>query len=86
MSAPVSDEAMRAAPKKVVSADAVADRAGKKVLFVVEASQVHSVSVSVGPTVGTSIELLDGPAAGTRVVTSPPPELADGMKIKEKGT
>ena len=38
-----------------------------------------------GP-VGSSVELVDGPAGGARVVSSPPPELADGMKIKEKGS
>ena len=31
-------------------------------------------------------EVMEGPASGTRVVTSPSPELSDGQKIKEKGT
>ena len=34
---------------------------------------------------GAASSSLAGPAGGTRVVSSPPPELTDGMKIKEKG-
>ncbi len=86
LAAPVSDEALRAIPKRVVTADAIADRAGKKVVFVVDNSEVRAVPVTVGPPNGSSVELLDGPAAGTRVVSAPPPELVTGMKVKEKGT
>ncbi|MGH7281024.1 MAG: efflux RND transporter periplasmic adaptor subunit [Polyangiaceae bacterium] len=86
LSAPVSDEALKAVPKRVVLADALVDRAGKKVVFVVDNSEVRAVPVTVGSPNGSSIELIDGPAVGTRVVSAPPPELVTGMKVKEKGT
>jgi RND family efflux transporter MFP subunit len=86
LSAAVSDDALKAAPKKVVLANAVVERDGRKVVFVVgDDGAAHSVPVTVGSTLGTSVELLAGPASGVRVVASPPPELVDGMKVKEKG-
>jgi RND family efflux transporter MFP subunit len=85
LSAPVSDEALKAPPKKVVAADAVVDRGGRKIVFVVgDDGAVRSVPVTPGPVTGGSIELLSGPAGGARVVVSPPPEMVDGMKVKEK--
>jgi RND family efflux transporter MFP subunit len=87
LSAPVSDEALKAPPKKVVAAEAVVDRGGHKVLFVVgDDGAVRSVPVTIGAATGGSVELLSGPASGTHVVASPPPELVDGVKIKEKGS
>jgi HlyD family secretion protein len=86
LSAAVSDDALKAPPKKVVLANAVVERDGRKVVFVVgDDGAAHSVPVTVGSTLGTSVELLAGPASGARVVASPPPELVDGMKVKEKG-
>jgi RND family efflux transporter MFP subunit len=87
LSAPVSADALKAAPKKVVSSAAIVDRGGQKVVFVIgEGGEVKSVPVTLGAVDGSSVELLAGPAGGTRLVSSPPPVLADGMKIKEKGT
>jgi RND family efflux transporter MFP subunit len=86
LSAPLSDEALKAAPKKVVASQAVVDRGGRKVLYVVENGAVRAVPVTVAGPIGSSIELVDGPPSGARVVSSPPPEMVDGMKIKEKGT
>ena len=82
----ISDEAMKQVPKKVIPAAAVVDRNGRKIAFVVDANVVHETSVTVGSALGGSLELLEGPASGARVVTDPPPELSDGQKIKEKGT
>jgi RND family efflux transporter MFP subunit len=87
LSAPVSDEALKAPPKKVVAAEAVVDRGGRKVVFVVgDNGSVRSEPVTVGAVTGGSVELLSGPAGGVHVVAAPPPELVDGMKIKEKGS
>jgi HlyD family secretion protein len=86
LSAPVTDEALKAAPKKVVATAAVADRAGRKVVFVVDDGAVRAQPVTTGDAVGSSVELVAGPASGTRVVSAPPAELKDGMKVKEKGT
>ena len=82
----VSEAALKAPPKKVVAADAVVDRGGRKVVFVIgDQSDVKAATVTLGAAEGNSVELVSGPAGGTRVVASPPPELVDGMKIKEKG-
>jgi RND family efflux transporter MFP subunit len=86
LNAPVSDEALKAAPKKVVASQAIVDRGGRKVVYVVDNGAVRAVPVTVGGAIGSSVELLDGPPSGARVVSVPPPELVDGMKIKEKGT
>jgi HlyD family secretion protein len=87
LSAPVSEDALKAPPKKVVAADAVVDRGGRKVVFVLgDDGAVRAVPVTVGAiAAGTSVELVSGPASGTRVVAAPPPELTDGVKVKEKG-
>jgi len=85
LSAPISDEALKQAPKKVVASDAVVDRSGRKVVFVIDGGVVHAVPVTTAGAIGSSVELVDGPASGTRIVSAPPPELADGMKVTEKG-
>jgi len=87
LSAPVSEEALKTPPKKVVAADAVVDRDGRKVVLVMgDDGAVRAAPVTVGPILGSSsVELLSGPASGTRVVVAPPRELGDGMKVKEKG-
>jgi HlyD family secretion protein len=85
LSAPVTDEALRAAPKKVVAPDAVVERGGRKVVFAIADGAAHAVPVTTGSAVGSSVELLEGPPNGARVVSAPPAALRDGTKIKEKG-
>ena len=70
--------------KTVVPAAAIADRAGAKVVFVVEDGVVRMKPVTLGEAVGSGFELLDGPSPGTRVVRAPGPELEDGQRVKEK--
>ncbi len=86
LNAPITDEALKAAPKKVVAADAVVDRGGRKVVMVVDNGVVRAAAVTVGAPIGGSVELLDGPATGAHVVSAPTPEIVDGSKVKEKGT
>jgi HlyD family secretion protein len=86
LTAALSEEALKAPPKKVVAAAAVVDRGGRKVVFVIgDGGEVKAVPVTLGAVDGSSVELASGPAGGVRIVSSPPPELTDGMKIKEKG-
>ncbi len=77
-------KAIKQKAKKVVPAAAVVDRAGGKVVYVVNDGRVRIVNVKLGAKVGESFELLDGPAAGTKVVKNPPPKLKDGQKVKQK--
>jgi RND family efflux transporter MFP subunit len=72
-------------PKKVIPASAVVDRAGGKVAFIVDGGKVRMISLTLGPAFGTGFEIIDGPAAGTKVVQAPPVSLADGQAVKEKG-
>ena len=80
---PISDDALKEAPKRVVAADAVVDRAGQKVLFAVDAGKLHMIPVKVGGAVGSAIELVDGPPPGTKVVAKPAEGTQDGQRIKE---
>ncbi|WP_437568275.1 efflux RND transporter periplasmic adaptor subunit [Sorangium sp. So ce542] len=81
----LSEEAMKEPPKRVVPEAAVVERAGAKVVFVVDQGQTKMVPIRVGGSAPGGLELLDGPAPGTRLVVKPPADLADGQKIKEKG-
>jgi multidrug efflux pump subunit AcrA (membrane-fusion protein) len=67
-----------------VPADAVTDREGAKVVFVIADGKVRLVPVELGPPFGDGFELKSGPPAGTRVVSKPDAKLADGQKIKEE--
>lgn len=82
----LSAEAMKEPPKRIVPTAAVVERAGAKMVFVVEDGAVRSVPVTVGAPFGGGLELLEGPTPGTKVVANPPPELTAGQRVKEKGT
>jgi len=77
-------KALKEPPKIIVPSTALAERAGGKVVFVVEEDAVRMVPVKLGPSFGRGFELVDGPRPGTRLVASPPETLADGQRIKEK--
>ncbi len=79
-------EAMKEPPKHVIPAAAVAERAGAKVVFVLDGGKVRMVPVKLGPVFGGGFQLVDGPAPGTHVVKDPPVDLNDGAAVKEKGS
>jgi hypothetical protein len=80
----ISAEAMKEPPKRIVPASAVVERAGSKVVFVVDQGRVRMTGVRVGGEVAGGFELVDGPPPGTKLVSNPPADLQDGQKIKEK--
>ncbi len=80
----IKAETLQEKPKKVVPSDAVTERDGAKVLFAIDDGKLRQVKVSLGPAIGSSLELLDGPSPGTKVVNRPANELHDGQKIKEQ--
>lgn len=81
----LSDEQMKAAPKQIVPRDAVVERGGESVVFVIEDGKVKQVPVRLAPGgTGADVELLEGPRPGTRVVSKPPATMADGQGIKER--
>jgi hypothetical protein len=84
LSEEVSVEQSKEPPRLVVPGDAVVDRNGQRVVFVIEDGAVKMVTVEVGAPFGGGLELLRGPSAGTRVVSAPPESLKDGQAIKQK--
>ena len=84
LSKAITDAALKEAPKRVVSADAVVDRNGQKVVFAVDSGKLHIFPVKLGgPVGGSAVELLDGPAPGVKVVAKPTADAAEGQRIKE---
>ncbi len=79
----IKEESLKDKPKKIVAADAVTTRDGARVLLVVDEGKLRIAPVSVGQALGSSVELLDGPSPGTRVVNKPSAELFAGQRIKE---
>src|SRR5690606_24655058 len=77
-------EAIKAPPKTVVPGSAIAERAGSKVVFVIDGDVVRMTPVKLGPSFGSGFELESGPRPGTRVVAGPSEKLQDGQRIKEK--
>lgn len=71
-------------PRVAVPAVAVAERAGRKVVFVVEQGAATAVEVRTGAKIGDFIELTAGPKPGARVVLNPPASLKSGGKVAER--
>ncbi len=70
------------APSLVVPAAALrAEGSAKKVLVVTADQRVEERLVEVGETQGGTLEIRRGVQKGERVIISPPPETADGMKV-----
>ena len=79
----LKEEALKQRPKKMVASDAVVDLNGAKALYVVEDGKLRAMNVSVGPVAGGSVELLDGPPVGAKVVRNPSADNFDGQRIKQ---
>ena len=81
----LDEAAQKAPPTPAVAPDAVVNRGETKAVFVVQENEtVRSVPVITGGPLGSLVSLREGPPPGTRVVRSPPADLKDGMRIKEK--
>jgi RND family efflux transporter MFP subunit len=84
LTAALDEAALKAKAKNVVPGSAVVDRAGAKVVFVLEEEAVRMRNVTLGPKLGDGYELIDGPPPGARLVARPPDTLADGQRVKER--
>ncbi|MDR6096097.1 efflux RND transporter periplasmic adaptor subunit [Stenotrophomonas sp. SORGH_AS_0321] len=82
------EQARPDAPKKPqgvrVPANAVVEREGGSVVFVLAEGTVQQRSVTPGLALNADRQLLTGVRPGERVVTSPPDTLRDGSKVKER--
>jgi len=78
-----SQPADAAAPKPGVlaPASAIVSREGVEVAFVVEGDKTTRRTLKLGRTLGDDREVLMGLAAGDVVVTDPPNNLVDGMRV-----
>lgn len=74
------------APKRpagaLVSGDAIVERDGKDVVFVVEGETVVQREVTVGRTLGDDREITKGLVGGETVVLAPTDDLADGARVR----
>lgn len=84
LDSPLDERKLKEPPKRIVPGSAVADRAGAKVVFMLDAGRARMVPVTLGPSFGDGFELVDGPSPGTKLVSDPPPNLGDGQAIKER--
>lgn len=84
LSEEVDKEAIQKPPKLIVPSSALATVNGARIVFVVDGGRVRATPVTLGAAFGSGFELVEGPAAGTRLVKEPPSTLADGQAIKER--
>lgn len=84
LSSELDAAAAKVPPKTIVPSEAIVDAGGGKLVYVVEDGKVRSTPVTLGPAFGSGFEVARGPTPGTRVVKSPPADLADGQAIKER--
>lgn len=82
LSKPLDEAKLKEPPKLIVPGSAITDRAGGKAVFVISEGKARLVPVQLGAPFGDGFELARGPAAGTKVVASPPSTLADGQAVK----
>jgi HlyD family secretion protein len=71
-------------PKLIVPTNAVTQRGGRDVVFVVDEGEVRMTAVTLGAPFADGRELATKLPAGTKVVLDPPRELGDGQEVKEK--
>lgn len=74
--------AQSAPPKLTIPGNAVINRDGTTMVFLVKDEQVELVRVTTGERIGGRIEVKQGLQQGDRVVVKPDPELSSGAKIK----
>jgi RND family efflux transporter MFP subunit len=84
LEAPLDESKLKEPAKKIVPGNAVTERAGSRVVFVLDSGKVRQEQVTLGARFGDGYELVDGPAPGTKLVSEPPPSLTDGQAVKER--
>jgi RND family efflux transporter MFP subunit len=69
-------------PRLTIPASAIIERDGKKIAFRVIDSKASSVTISVGRTMGTLVEITDGLTSGEKVIDKVDVSITDGTKVK----
>lgn len=70
------------APRPAVNAQALVQRDGAALVYVVREGRAVATPVRAGRSIGESVELLEGPPVGTKVVLAPGARIADGARVK----
>jgi len=68
-------------PRTTVNPDAVVERGGRKVVFLVKDNRVVETPVELGARIGDTVEVKSGVKAGDSVVVHPGDKLRDGGRI-----
>jgi HlyD family secretion protein len=76
--------ATKATHRALVPPEALAERDGHMMVFVVNGDRVRATEVVTGERIEGALALLRGPAVGTSVVVLPPQDLADGDLITKR--
>jgi RND family efflux transporter MFP subunit len=70
--------------KKVIPADAVAERNHMKVAFLIENGHAHEIPLVLGGPAAGGFEVKEGPPVGAHLIRSPPASLTNGQTVQEK--
>lgn len=69
-------------PRTAVPGEAVVDRSGRKVVFILQGERVQEVPVTTGESFGDFMEILSGAKAGQVIINRPSAKLTDGSRTK----
>jgi len=69
-------------PRPAVNPEAIVTRDGTQLVFVVRDGKALATPVRTGRKLGDAVELLEGPAVGTKVVLRPNGRVKDGAAVK----
>jgi RND family efflux transporter MFP subunit len=69
-------------PRTVVNPEALTERAGKTVAYVIRDGKAHQVPVETGSRIGDMVEVKQGLQFGDKVVLKPSAKLADGSSVR----
>lgn len=72
----------RRAARPAVNAQALAERDGTTLVYVVREGRAVATPVRAGERIGDSIELLEGPKVGAKVILAPGERIADGTSVR----
>lgn len=70
------------AARPAVNAAAVVKRDTREFVYMIRDGKAVATAVRTGRKLGDLVELIDGPAPGTKIVLHPPDKLADGKPVK----
>lgn len=80
----IDDAVRKQPPKKLAPKTAIASAGDRQGLWTIADKKLRFVPVTTRGDSGSNVELVDGPAPGTRVVVHPASDFRDGQAVKDK--